>query len=160
MGDLQIPAEVADDLRLIHVGLVCRDMSSAQDRLSRLLNVHWVGGDREEWPLVLYGSPKKVDLRIAHASDGHACFELIEAVPDTPWLTDREVIQHHLCFYSQRSEEVCKYLENNQFDRIMGRHGDPSGYFQDPTGLLIEIIDDNLRAYLEGFYRDSLEKRG
>ena len=39
----------------------------------------------------------------------------------------------------------------------MGSPGDPQGYFRDPAGLLIEIIGDNLRAYLDDFYQRSVE---
>jgi hypothetical protein len=60
-----------------------------------------------------------------------------------------------LCFYSPDSEATCKQLENNGFVRVLGKVGDPQGYFQDPAGLLIEIIGDRLLAYLEDFYQRS-----
>lgn len=152
--------ELADDpggLELVHTGLVCRDIDSASARLSELLNVQWIGGDRENWPLVIEGEVVNLTLRIAHASNGRANFELIEAVPNTPWVTSEAMIQHHLCFYSPDSEAACKRLEQQGFRRVMGSSGDPQGYFRDPAGLLIEIIGDNLLSYLNGFYQRSME---
>ena len=143
------------ELQLVHTGLVCRDMEVAKPRLADMLNVRWVGDEREDWPLTVYGKPVSLNLRIAHASNGQANFELIEAVPGTPWVTSQAIIQHHFCFYSPDSEAACKELENNGFERVLGRAGDPQGYFQDPEGLLIEIIGDTLLAYLERFYQQS-----
>lgn len=150
-------AAVAGGLELVHTGLVCRDMKSASARLSEILGVHWIGGDRENWPLVIEGAAVNVTLRIAHASNGRANFELIEAVPNTPWVTSEAMIQHHLCFYSPDSEAACKALEQQGFRRVLGEPGDPQGYFRDPAGLLIEIIGDNLLSYLNGFYQRSVE---
>lgn len=144
-----------EGLQLVHTGLVCRDMDMAKPRLTDILNVRWVGDEREDWPLTVYGKPVSINLRIAHASSGQANFELIEAVPDTPWVTSQAIVQHHLCFYSPDSEATCKQLENNGFVRVLGKVGDPQGYFQDPAGLLIEIIGDRLLAYLEDFYQRS-----
>ena len=93
-----------EGLQLVHTGLVCRDIDTAKARLSEMLNVHWVGVEREPWPLVIFGKTVSIPLRIAHASSGQANFELIEAVPDTPWVTSEDLIQHHMCFHSPDSE--------------------------------------------------------
>jgi hypothetical protein len=95
-------------------------------------------------------------LRIAHASNGSANFELIEAVAGTPWVTDQELAQHHLCFYAEDSVALCQELEGQGYRRVMGEAGDPQGYFQAPDGLLLEIIGDGLRDYLTTFYQRSL----
>ena len=75
-----------EGLQLIHTGLVCRDIESTKRRLSSTLNLNWVGVEREDWSLIMFGKPVNIPLRIAHASNGQANFELIEAVPDTPWV--------------------------------------------------------------------------
>jgi catechol 2,3-dioxygenase-like lactoylglutathione lyase family enzyme len=98
-------------------------------------------------------------LRIAHASNGQANFELIEAVPDTPWVTTEDLIQHHMCFHSPDSDAVCRQFEARGYQRVLGAPGDPQGYFQDPAGLLIEIIGDGLLDYLQGYYQQSLVAR-
>jgi catechol 2,3-dioxygenase-like lactoylglutathione lyase family enzyme len=148
-----------EGLQLVHTGLVCRDIDTAKARLSETLNVHWVGVEREPWPLVIFGKTVSIPLRIAHASNGQANFELIEAVPDTPWVTSENLIQHHMCFHSSDSEVVCKQFEARGFERVLGATGDPQGYFQDPAGLLIEIIGDKLLDYLQEFYQQSLAGR-
>ena len=148
-----------EGLQLVHTGLVCRDIDTAKARLSETLNVRWVGVEREDWSLIMFGKPVNIPLRIAHASNGQANFELIEAVPDTPWVTSADLIQHHMCFHSADSEAVCKQFEARGFDRVLGAPGDPQGYFQDPAGLLIEIIGDGLLDYLQGFYQQSLIAR-
>ena len=148
-----------EGLQLVHTGLVCRDIDAAKARLNETLNVRWVGVEREDWSLIMFGRPVNIPLRIAHASNGQANFELIEAVPDTPWVTSADLIQHHMCFHSADSEAVCKQFEARGFERVLGAQGDPQGYFQDPAGLLIEIIGDGLLDYLQGFYEQSLAAR-
>ena len=119
-----------EGLQLVHIGLVCRDIDAAKARLSETLGVHWVGVEREPWPLVIFGETVSIPLRIAHASSGQANFELIEAVPDTPWVTSADLIQHHMCFHSSDSEAVCKQFEGRGFERVLGAPGDPQGYFE------------------------------
>jgi hypothetical protein len=97
----------------------------------------------------------RLNLRIAHASTGVANFELIEAVPDTPWVTAQAIVQHHVCLHSPDSSEVCRSLEALGYQRLLGATGDPQGYFQDPEGLLIEIVGDTLLAYLNDYYEQS-----
>ena len=108
---------------------------------------------------MVFGKPVSIPLRIAHASTGQANFELIEAVADTPWVTSEDIIQHHLCFHSPDSEADCKRLEARGYVRVLGASGDPQGYFQDPAGLLIEVIGDGLLDYLQAFYQQSLAAR-
>ena len=127
--------------------------------LQHTLNVRWVGVEREDWSLMMFGKPVNIPLRIAHASNGQANFELIEAVPDTPWVTTEDLIQHHMCFHSSDSDAVCRQFEARGYQRVLGAPGDPQGYFQDPAGLLIEIIGDGLLDYLQGYYQQSLVAR-
>ena len=142
-------------LAIVHTGLVCQDMAAAQERLSESLQLSWIDDNREEWPLTVFGNPVRLNLRIAHASTGMANFELIEAVPDTPWVTAQAIVQHHICLHSPDSAEVCRSLEALGYQRLLGAAGDPQGYFQDPEGLLIEIVGDTLLAYLNDYYEQS-----
>ena len=151
--------EKTEGLQLVHTGLVCRDIDAAKARLSEALNVRWVGVEREDWSLIIFGKPVNIPLRIAHASNGQANFELIEAVPDTPWVTTEDLIQHHMCFHSSDSDAACRQFEARGYQRVLGAPGDPQGYFQDPAGLLIEIIGDGLLDYLQGYYQQSLVAR-
>ena len=156
---MTVQRENIEGLKLVHTGLVCRDIDAAKARLSEALNVRWVGVEREDWSLIIFGKPVNIPLRIAHASNGQANFELIEAVPDTPWVTTEDLIQHHMCFHSSDSDAVCRQFEARGYQRLLGAPGDPQGYFQDPAGLLIEIIGDGLLDYLQGYYQQSLEAR-
>jgi catechol 2,3-dioxygenase-like lactoylglutathione lyase family enzyme len=115
-------------------------MARAQARLSESLQLSWIDDNREEWPLTVFGKAVSLNLRIAHASNGLANFELIEAVPNTPWVTAQAIVQHHVCLHSPASSEVCRSLEALGYQRLLGAAGDPQGYFQDPDGLLIEIV--------------------
>ena len=156
---MTVQRENIEGLQLVHTGLVCRDIDAAKAPLSEALNVRWVGVEREDWSLIIFGKPVNIPLRIAHASNGQANFELIEAVPDTPWVTTEDLIQHHMCFHSSDSEAVCRQFEARGYQRLLGAPGNPQGYFQDPAGLLIEIIGDGLLEYLQGYYQQSLEAR-
>ena len=156
---MTVQRENIEGLQVVHTGLVCRDIDAAKGRLSEALNVRWVGVEREDWSLIIFGKPVNIPLRIAHASNGQANFELIEAVPDTPWVTTEDLIQHHMCFHSSDSDAVCRQFEARGYQRALGAPGDPQGYFQDPAGLLIEIIGDGLLEYLQGYYQQSLVAR-
>jgi len=156
---MTVQREKIEGLQLVHTGLVCRDIDAAKARLSEALNVRWVGVEREDWSLMMFGKPVNIPLRIAHASNGQANFELIEAVPDTPWVTTEDLIQHHMCFHSSDSDAVCRQFEARGYQRVLGAPGDSQGYFQDPAGLLIEIIGDGLLDYLQGYYQQSLVAR-
>ena len=156
---MTVQRENIEGLQLVHTGLVCRDIDAAKARLSEALNVRWVGVEREDWSLIIFGKPVNIPLRIAHASNGQSNFELIEAVPDTPWVTTEDLIQHHMCFHSSDSDAVCRQFEARGYQRVLGAPGDPQGYFQDPAGLLIEIIGDGLLDYLQGYYQQSLVAR-
>ena len=156
---MTVQRENIEGLQLVHTGLVCRDIDAAKARLSEALNVRWVGVEREDWSLMIFGKPVNIPLRIAHASNGQSNFELIEAVPDTPWVTTEDLIQHHICFHSSDSDAVCRQFEARGYQRVLGAPGDPQGYFQDPAGLLIEIIGDGLLDYLQGYYQQSLVAR-
>ena len=156
---MTVQRENIEGLQLVHTGLVWRDIDAAKARLSEALNVRWVGVEREDWSLMMFGKPVNIPLRIAHASNGQANFELIEAVPDTPWVTTEDLIQHHMCFHSSDSDAVCRQFEARGYQRVLGAPGDPQGYFQDPAGLLIEIIGDGLLDYLQGYYQQSLVAR-
>jgi len=144
-------------LQLVHTGFVCRDIDTAKEGLGALLGVHWVGVERENWSLTLDGEKVTTSLRIAHGSTFHANFELIEAVPDTPWVTATAISQHHLCFYSADSVSACNALEQMGLSRVLGETGDAQGYFRQADGLLVEVIGDTLLAYLNDFYTQSLE---
>ena len=50
---------------------------------------------------------------------------------------------------------MCRSLEALGYQRLLGATGDPQGYFQDPEGLLIEIVGDTLLAYLNDYYEQS-----
>jgi len=141
---------------LVHIGLVCRNMDEGRDLLSRTLGVSWVGGASEDWELLIEGESRSLSMAIAHSANGSPHYELIEAKPNTPWETDAEIQLHHLCITSADPGGLCDHLESLGYRRVLGKPKDPSGYFQQPKGLLIEVVDQNLLAYLQGFYDTEL----
>jgi catechol 2,3-dioxygenase-like lactoylglutathione lyase family enzyme len=153
MASDDIPA-----LTLVHTGLVCKDMDAAQTQLQQSMGLQWVGGQPETWALTLFGEKREITLRIAHGYLGNNAYELIEACPNTPWLTDTDISQHHLCFHSTQPALTVANLEQQGFTRVLGAATDSTGYFQDPEGLLIEIIDDGLLHYLEKYYQQSRQQ--
>ena len=50
--------------RLVHTGLVCREIESAKACLQQTLNVQWVAVEREDWSLMVFGKPVSIPLRI------------------------------------------------------------------------------------------------
>jgi hypothetical protein len=140
---------LAHPATLVHIGLVCRDQEIAQASLSATLGLTWCGGQPESWQLVIDGTRRDLTMKIAHSVQGPPHYELIEAVADTPWVTDQEVMLHHLCYHSSSGADTCLALEQQGFQRVLGRPGDSCGYFRSPLGLLIEIVDDHLLGYLQ-----------
>jgi hypothetical protein len=139
---------LAHPATLVHIGLVCRDLDTAKTALATTLGLTWRGGQPESWPLVVDGTPRDLTMKIAHSVEGAPHYELIEAVADTPWVTTQEVVLHHLCYHSRAGAETCLALEQQGFQRVLGRPGDSCGYFRSPLGFLLEIVDDGLLGYL------------
>ena len=54
---------------------------------------------------------------------------------------------------------MCQQLLGSGYRCVLGVSADPQGYYQDYSGLLIEVIGDELLAYPETYYRQSLRAR-
>ena len=54
---------------------------------------------------------------------------------------------------------MCQQLLDSGYRRVLDVSADPQGYFKGPSGLLIEVIGDELLAYPETYYRQSLRAR-
>lgn len=147
---------ISQTMRLIHIGFVCRNIDVAMPRLATVLGVQWAGGAVEPWQLCVFGEERDIDMRIAHAKGVGVNYELIEMVDNTPWQSDDDIAQHHLCFYSPKPAEDIGQLLVAGYRRVLGRVDDLYGYFQSPEGMLIEVIDDTLLSYLDGYYAKSM----
>ncbi|MGE0386329.1 MAG: VOC family protein [Gammaproteobacteria bacterium] len=136
--------------RLFHVGIVVDDMDVARAELSALLGLDWAGGEPLRMTLCLYGSEREVTMRIAHSIQGPPHYELIQALPDSPWAAPAARGVHHLCYSAPDPVATCAALEAAGMQRVLGRAGSGSGYFQAPGGLLVEIVDEAMHARLRG----------
>jgi hypothetical protein len=135
--------------RLFHVGVVAADIDQAMAEMSASLGFAWRGGRARSMELWLYGEPRTVEMRIAHSVQGPPHVELIQAVPDTPWVATPAQGTHHLCYWSDEPAAVCARLEGDPaIRRILGKPGSPSGYFQTSSGLIVEIIGPELHGSL------------
>ncbi len=138
--------------QLFHIGVVVEDLSKAIDELSSGLGLTWKGGEPEQRTVWLDGEQRSLEMRIAHSVEGRPHFEVIEAIPDTPWAPANGLGVHHLCYWSDDSTRVCGELEQRGFRRVMGRPGAGSGYFRAASGVYLEILPrqrcDDISAWL------------
>lgn len=133
--------------QLVHVGITAVDLDQAKAELSAQLGVTWRGGSPRVMDLVLYGQERQVEMRIAHTAEGAPHLELIQCIPDTPWAEASQGV-HHLCYFSEDSVAVGLGLEAAGHRRILGRSGTEGGYFQSPSGVIVEVIGVATRDYL------------
>jgi catechol 2,3-dioxygenase-like lactoylglutathione lyase family enzyme len=136
--------------RLFHVGIVTNDFDATLAELTATLGFAWKGGQARVMDLWLYGEPRQVEMRIAHSVQGPPHYEVIASVPDTPWDPAKAGV-HHLCYWSDRSNEVCAALEAAGYRRVLGQAGSEAGYFISPDGRLTEIIGPTLHGQLSGW---------
>jgi catechol 2,3-dioxygenase-like lactoylglutathione lyase family enzyme len=138
--------------QLFHIGIVVKDLPAALLELSLGLGLTWKGGDPEVREVWLDGTARTLEMRIAHSVEGRPHFEVIEAIPGTPWEPADGVGVHHVCYWSNDSTQLCAELESRGFPRVMGRPGAGSGYFRAPSGVYIEILPrsrcDDMAAWL------------
>ena len=138
-------------VQLFHVGVVTDDFDATLAEMSRTLGLAWKGGAPRTMDLWLYGEPRQVEMRIAHSVQGPPHYEVIAAIPDTPWTPSRAGV-HHLCYWSDDAEAACAALESApEYRRVLGRPGSDGGYFQASDGRLLEIIGPKLHGRLSGW---------
>lgn len=141
---------------LFHIGVVAADIESAMQEMSETTDLRWKGGNPVVMDLHLWGEDGRVEMRIAHSIEGPPHFELIQAVPDTPWvLPPGESFQlHHVCYWSDAPAQTCANLEASGLQRIMGKAGSDAGYFRAGNGRIVEILGkaryESLRGWIVG----------
>lgn len=141
---------------LFHIGVVAADIESTMQEMSETMDLRWQGGRPAKMNLHLYGEERSVEMRIAHSVEGPPHYELIEAVPDTPWvLPPGEIFcLHHICYWSDTAVSTCADLEASGLERIMGKPGSDGGYFRARNGRIVEILErtryEGLRDWITG----------
>ena len=149
-GDSAAGEQGLHPAQLFHVGVVAGDFDSAMAEMSANLGLAWCGGKPAHSTLVVFGEERQLEMRIAHSLQGPPHVELIQAVPDTPWAAPSAGV-HHVCYWSDDAAAICARLEATGNRRILGASGTSTGYFQSPSGMIIEIIDRPLYDRLAGW---------
>jgi catechol 2,3-dioxygenase-like lactoylglutathione lyase family enzyme len=134
--------------QLFHVGVVAEDFEATLLELSRTLGLTWKGGRPHPYELWIYGECRTIEMRIAHSVQGPPHYEVIAAIPGTPWEPVKAGV-HHLCYWSDDAADICARFESTPgVRRVLGQAGAASGYFLWPSGVLIEIIGRQLHQQL------------
>jgi catechol 2,3-dioxygenase-like lactoylglutathione lyase family enzyme len=139
-----------------HVGIIVPDLLAARAHLTDLLGTEWGPVmDNEIAVRDADGGELTLPNRICYStSPPH--IELILETPGTPWVCNEHSNLHHIGFFSGTLDAASSHLEAGGCPlEIIGGHGSgpPSGwaYHRDPLGVRIELVDEALRAPMEGF---------
>ncbi|HEY6532697.1 MAG TPA: VOC family protein [Acidimicrobiales bacterium] len=134
---------------MFHVGIVVPDITTAQARLTELLDTRWgpIMEPEMEWRDA-HGAAHVTNHRISW-SDGPPYIELIEERPGTLWECNEHSNLHHIGYYSGALTADSQHLTDARcpFQGTMGTGPEPAAftYHRDPLGVRIELVDDSSR---------------
>jgi len=148
------PAPFCRAYTFAYYGLVVTDVDLAKHSLSYEQELRWNDAGPRIFDLVLGGRSRTISLRIAHSVGGNPRVELIEATPGTIWENADQTQAHHHCYWADNSEKLCLDIEMAGGKRLLGNHGDESGYFEFADASIIEILSaaahHRLTAWIDG----------
>ena len=141
---------------MYHVGIVVRDLDSAQAHFTELLGCGW-------GPIV----ENEIEIRDGEGHDlivpNRICYstappylELIQEVPGTPWVCNDHSNLHHIGYFSDALVTDSGALTAAACPlELLDGHGDapPSTftYHRDPLGVRIEYVNAEMRDVMEQF---------
>ena len=142
-----------------HTGIVVPDLDAAMARLSALAGYQWIkpltytllfrtaNGTRELTSTFVYS------LQSPHV-------ELIQQVPDSPWIAAPGNAVHHLGYFADNLAETAQMLEANGFTFEAAADISPPdlalfAYYIDAVGTRIEIVDRTLFPDFPAFLKSA-----
>ena len=128
-----------------HTGIVVADLEAAMARLSALAGYRWITPLSYTLPFrTANGSRELTSTFVYSLQSPH--LELIQQVPDSPWIAAPGNSVHHLGYFTDDLAETARMLEANGFTFEATADISPPdlalfAYYIDAFGTRIEIVD-------------------
>jgi hypothetical protein len=128
-----------------HTGIVVPDLESAMARLSALAGYRWITPLTYTLPFRTANATRELTSTFVYSLQGPHV-ELIQQVPDSPWIAAPGNSVHHLGYFTDDLAESARLLEANGFTFEATADTSPPAlalfaYYVDAFGTRIEIVD-------------------
>jgi hypothetical protein len=138
-----------------HVGVACHRLEAAMDKVGQLFGLTWTPIADETAPNLFNAhGPSDAAARRTHSLGSPVPFELLEGNPGSTWDTPKDVVTHHLAYWSEDVGADVHWLQEAGWTVelvVLDDHGNPTefAYMVKPGSVRIELVDVRRRpAYL------------
>ena len=142
-----------------HTGIVVADLEAAMARLSALAGYRWITPLTYTLPFrTANGSRELTSTFVYSLQSPH--LELIQQVPDSPWIAAPGNSVHHLGYFTDDLAETARMLEADGFTFEATADISPPdlalfAYYIDAFGTRIEIVDRSLFPDFPAFLKSA-----
>jgi catechol 2,3-dioxygenase-like lactoylglutathione lyase family enzyme len=142
-----------------HTGVVVPDLDAAMARLSALGGYQWINPLTYTLPFRTANGTRELTSTFVYSLQSPHV-ELIQQVPDSPWIAAPGNSVHHLGYFVDDLAETARTLEANGFTFEATADTSPSdlalfAYYIDAFGTRIEIVDRALFPDFPAFLRSA-----
>lgn len=142
---------------LYHTGIVVPDLDAAAQRFTAMAGYSFTTPIAGPVAIRTPTGQGTVDLRFVYSLQAPHV-ELIEEVPDTPWIAARGNAVHHLGYFTDDFTTTASALQADGFSLELCPASDddaPSifAYYLSPEGIRVEIVDRKVFGDLDAFLR-------
>ncbi len=138
-----------------HVGIVVDDLDAALSELSELFGYQWCAPMSVRTPVRLATGETEVDLRFTY-SVSVPRVEVIQSMPDTPWMPAAGSPIHHLGYWSDDVEvDAARLAARGYAAEAAGVRPDGTPvwvYHKSARGPRIELVSRQMQAGLEQYW--------
>jgi catechol 2,3-dioxygenase-like lactoylglutathione lyase family enzyme len=142
---------------LYHTGIVVPDLDAAAQRFTAMAGYSFTTPIAGPVTIRTPTGQRTVDLRFVYSLQAPHV-ELIEEVPDTPWIAARGNAVHHLGYFTDDFTTTASALQADGFSLELCPASDddaPSifAYYLSPEGIRVEIVDRTVFGDLDAFLK-------
>lgn len=128
-----------------HTGIVVPDLDAAMARLSALAGYQWINPLTYTLPFRTVNGTRELTSTFVYSLQS-PYVELIQQLPDSPWIAAPGNAVHHLGYFTDNLADTARMLEANGFTFEATADISPPdlalfAYYVDAYGTRIEIVD-------------------
>jgi catechol 2,3-dioxygenase-like lactoylglutathione lyase family enzyme len=153
--DLNVTNPLGRHNRFYHVGIACRNLEAAMERVGGTFGVRWTPiADDPAANLFGPDGPSDGLVRRVHSIGSSVALELLEGGPGSTWETTKVAVTHHLAYWSPDVGPDVRALQADGWTvelAVLDPDGHPTefAYVGKPGSVRIELVDERRRpAYL------------
>jgi catechol 2,3-dioxygenase-like lactoylglutathione lyase family enzyme len=151
---MTLPLNPAD---FYHTGMVVPDLGAAAKRLTDMAGYSWTTPAKGPVTIRTESGAQTVEMQFVYSLEAPH-LELIEEVPDTPWVAASANAVHHLGYFTDDFDATATALQAQGYTVEMCHTTDgtaPSmfAYYLSPDGVRVEIVDRNIIGDFDAFLK-------